>query len=66
MGKQKRFSAGNTFGEGEVQVMEYIVNTMLRGGDPRQAIRHKDFASICRKVLAMKESIRKQKAEASE
>ena len=44
----------NSFSEGEIQVMEFIVQTLLRGGSPTMATRHKEFASLCRKVMAMK------------
>jgi len=44
----------NSFSEGEVQVLEFIVQTLLRGGSPTMATRHKEFASLCRKVMAMK------------
>lgn len=63
---KKHFSAGNTFTEGEIQLIEYIANTLLRGGDPRMATRHKEFASVCRKIRSMKESIQRQKENAAE
>ena len=44
----------NSFSEGEVQVLEFIVQTLLRGGTPTMATRHKEFASLCRKVMAMR------------
>lgn len=44
----------NSFSEGEIQVMDFILATLLRGGTPTMAIRSKDFASLCRKVQAMK------------
>jgi hypothetical protein len=44
----------NSFSEGEVQVLDFIVQTLLRGGTPTMATRHKEFASLCRKVMAMK------------
>lgn len=59
-----KFSAGNTFTEGEIQVLEFIVQTMLRGGTPQMATRHKDFAGLCRKVIAMKASVARKRAEA--
>lgn len=43
-----------TFTDGEVVVLDFIVKTLLRGGDPKMATRHKDFASIAQKVSAMK------------
>lgn len=47
----------NSFSEGEIQVMDFIVQTLLRGGSPTMATRHKEFASLCRKVLAMKAKV---------
>jgi len=44
----------NSFSEGEVQALDFIVQTLLRGGTPTMVTRHKEFASLCRKVLAMK------------
>ncbi len=44
----------NSFSEGEIQVMDFIVQTLLRGGSPTMAVRNKDFASLCRKIIAMK------------
>lgn len=44
----------NSFSEGEIQVIDFILATLLRGGTPNMAIRSKDFASLCRKVQAMK------------
>lgn len=44
----------NSFSEGEIQVLDFILSTLLRGGSPNMAIRSKDFASLCRKVQTMK------------
>ncbi len=44
----------NSFSEGEIQVIDFILSTLLRGGTPNMAIRSKDFGSLCRKVQAMK------------
>lgn len=52
----------NSFSEGEIQVLEFIVQTLLRGGTPTMATRHKEFASLCRKVMAMKSKVNEQKA----
>lgn len=53
----------NSFSEGEVQLLEFIFQTLLRGGTPTMAARHKEFASVYRKVISMKQRIEKQKAE---
>jgi hypothetical protein len=47
----------NSFSEGEIQVMDFIVQTLLRGGSPTMATRNKDFASLCRKIMAMKAKV---------
>ena len=44
----------NSFSEGEIQILDFILQTLLRGGTPTMAARHKDFASLCRKVISMK------------
>jgi hypothetical protein len=44
----------NSFSEGEIQVLDFILTTLLRGGSPQMATRSKDFASLCRKVVSMK------------
>ena len=44
----------NSFSEGEIQVIDFILSTLLRGGTPSMAVRSKDFSSLCRKVQAMK------------
>jgi hypothetical protein len=51
----------NSFSEGEIQVLEFIVQTLLRGGTPTMATRHKEFASLCRKVMAMRSKVNEQK-----
>jgi hypothetical protein len=51
----------NSFSEGEIQVLEFIVQTLLRGGTPTMATRHKEFASLCRKVMAMKGKVHEHK-----
>lgn len=51
----------NSFSEGEVQVLEFILQTLLRGGTPSMATRNKDFASLYRKVITMKTRMEKKK-----
>ena len=53
----------NSFSEGEVQVLEFILQTLLRGGTPSMATRHKDCASLYRKVLTMKKRIADKEAQ---
>lgn len=50
----------NSFSEGEIAVIEFILSRLLRGYDPRIVIRRKDFASLYRKILSMKESVEKK------
>ena len=53
----------NSFSEGEIQVLEFIVQTLLRGGTPTMATRHKEFASLCRKVMAMKNQVQEKQGK---
>lgn len=50
----------NSFSEGEIQVMDFIVQTLLRGSSPAVAVRNKDFASLCRKIMAMKAKVKEK------
>ena len=52
----------NSFSEGEIQVIEFILQTLLRGGSPTTATRNKNFASLYRKVLAMRQRVNEKKA----
>ncbi len=58
----KRIS--NSFSEGEVQVLDFVLTTLLRGGTPTMATRHKDFPSLYRKVVSMKKRLEEQKKAA--
>jgi hypothetical protein len=40
----------NSFSEGEIQVLEFILQTLLRGGTPSMATRNKDFATMKKRV----------------
>ena len=51
----------NSFSEDEIQVLDFILSTLLRGGSPAMATRNKDFASVCRKVVAMKAKFAEKK-----
>lgn len=50
----------NSFSEGEIQVLEFILQTLLRGGTPTMATRNKDFASVYRKIMTMKKRMEEQ------
>ncbi|MET0387242.1 MAG: hypothetical protein ABW321_14835 [Polyangiales bacterium] len=52
----------NSFSEGEIQCLEFIVQTLLRGGTPTMVTRNKEFPSLCRKVMGMKNRVNEQKA----
>ena len=49
-----------------MQVLEFILQTLLRGGTPSMATRNKDFASLYRKVITMKTRMEKKKKEKEE
>ena len=36
----------NSFSEGEIAVIDFILTTLLRGGSAQMATRNKDFASL--------------------
>ncbi len=55
----------NSFSEGEIQVLEFILQTLLRGGTPSMAVRNKDFASLYRKVVSMKRRVADKKEKSS-
>lgn len=50
----------NSFSEGEITVMHFIMSTLLRGGDPKTVVRNRHFASLFKKVLAMKEGVERK------
>jgi len=56
----------NSFSEGEIQALDFIVQTLLRGGTPTMVTRHKEFASLCRKVMAMKNKVAEKEQQALE
>ncbi len=56
----------NSFSEGEIQVLEFILQTLLRGGNPTMATRNRDFASVYRKVMTMKKRVEEKKSSEKE
>ncbi len=54
----------NSFSEGEIQVLEFILQTLLRGGTPTMVTRNKDFSSVYRKVMTMKKRVEEKKTRA--
>ncbi|QQR88632.1 MAG: hypothetical protein IPJ88_10270 [Myxococcales bacterium] len=55
----------NSFSEGEIQLLDFVIQSLLRGGSPTTAPRHKDFPSLCRKVKAMKAKVAERNAPAT-
>ena len=55
----------NSFSEGEIQVLEFILQALLKSQSPQMATRHKEFASLCRKVMSMKQKAAEQKLAAT-
>ncbi len=53
----------NSFSEGEIAVIDFILTTLLRGGSPQMATRSKDFASLCRKVASMKQRVEEKRRD---
>lgn len=53
----------NSFSPGEIQIMEFIVTTLLRGGTVHMVTRHKEWPSLCRKVAAMKQKLEEKKGQ---
>lgn len=53
----------NSFSEDEINVLDFIMSTLLRGGTPSMATRNESFATLYRKVQSMKKRVEKQKAE---
>ncbi len=53
----------NSFSEGEIAILDFILQTLLRGGSPQMATRNKEFASLYRKVVTMKTRVAEKKEE---
>lgn len=58
-----RLAASQSFCEGEIGVLEYIVTTILRGSDPRSIVRNKHFATLAKKVQNMRGRVHELKDE---
>lgn len=43
-----------SFSAGELHALDYIMQTLKRGGTPTMAVRSKEFAPPCRKIIALK------------
>ncbi|MEM1415745.1 MAG: hypothetical protein AAGH15_12635 [Myxococcota bacterium] len=53
----------NSFSEGEIAILDFILQTLLRGGSPQMATRNMEFASLYRKVVTMKTRVAEKKEE---
>ncbi len=53
--------ASTTFRESEVELLDYMMNMLLRGEDPKLAMRHEAFKSLVAKVSSLKASVARQK-----
>lgn len=59
-----RIAASQSFTEDEVKWLEQVMRIMLRGGDPKALLRHREtFASLARKVQAMRRRVESVKAQ---
>ena len=47
----------------EVQVLDFMMQTLLRGGTADMAVRHKSFASLCRKVGEIKGKVKERELQ---
>ncbi|NIR31691.1 MAG: hypothetical protein GWN84_20740 [Gammaproteobacteria bacterium] len=54
--------AGQSFSEDEVKLLDFMLTTLRRGGDMRQAARHPAFANLVRKVMSMKRTAAQRSA----
>lgn len=49
----------NSFSPGEIKVLDFVLNALLRGGDPKAVVRNADFTSVARKIADMKGRVEK-------
>jgi len=47
-------SVSNSFNKTEIEILAFIFNTLIRGGDARSIAGHKDFPSLVAKIKRMK------------
>ena len=52
-------TASNSFTEEQVKILVFVLDTLLRGGDARMAVRHKAFNGLVAKAHRMREKLRK-------
>lgn len=56
----------NSFSEDEIKVLDLMQQTALRGGSLAVVARHPAFASLCRKIHAMKSKVNELKRASHE
>ncbi|MCK5643251.1 MAG: hypothetical protein KAJ19_20750 [Gammaproteobacteria bacterium] len=61
MKKPNKVTISNSFTEGQVKLLQFITDTLLRGGDPRMASRHKEMPKLAAKVTRMRLAMREKK-----
>lgn len=62
----RRVCAGQTFREGEIQILESLFDAVLSGRDMSSLVRHSEFTKTRKKILRMRGSIEKIKQERAE
>ena len=61
-----RLGASQSFNEAEVQALDVIVSTILRGGDTRALQKNPAIAGLARKAQGMKASLERARAARSD
>lgn len=59
--KSMRLAASTSFSEKEIAALEELIAKLLRGADLRTVARSAEVASIARKVISMKATLRRQR-----
>ena len=62
-------SISQSFVEEEIELLNQLVSTLLRGGDASTLVRHSSFRSLCRKTKSMKAravEVRQQRLSSTE
>lgn len=55
--KTRRVAASQSFVPDEVQLLDFVFNSLLMSSNPQAATRHKSFPSMLRKISAMKNRV---------
>ncbi len=51
----------NSFTDGEIKILDFVVTTLLRGGDARAVVRNEAFRGLARKVQGMKQRVEEKR-----